>query len=142
MPNLTFHSEHPTFKLKGKSKLRKWLNQIVANHQGSILSLHFIICDDDYLLSLNITHLQHDTLTDIITFRYQEYPLPLESDIYISIDRVKENASQYSVSFENELHRVMAHGVLHLLGFKDKTAADSKKMREKEEEALALWEVI
>jgi probable rRNA maturation factor len=114
----------------------------VANHQGSILSLHFIICDDDYLLSLNITHLQHDTLTDIITFRYQEYPLPLESDIYISIDRVKENASQYSVSFENELHRVMAHGVLHLLGFKDKTAADSKKMREKEEEALALWEVI
>jgi probable rRNA maturation factor len=118
------------------------LSQIVAIHQGSILSINFIFCDDEYLLSLNKTHLQHDTLTDIITFRYQEHPLPLESDIYISVDRVKENACQYNVSFENELNRVMAHGLFHLLGYKDKTTAEAKIMREKEDEALALWLAI
>ncbi|MBC7391068.1 MAG: rRNA maturation RNase YbeY, partial [Opitutaceae bacterium] len=83
-------------------------------------------------------YLNHDTLTDIITFRYSEHPEPLESDIYISIERVKENALQLSVPFENELHRVMVHGVLHLLGFKDKTAKQKGLMREEEDFCLGI----
>ena len=100
-----------------------------------------MFCDDAYLLTMNQEYLQHDTLTDIITFRYQEHPYPLESDIYISVERVSENASIFGVPIEHELHRVMVHGVLHLLGFKDKTKADQQKMRRAEEEAIALLNV-
>jgi len=139
LPDISFHSETASFKLKDNIKIRKWLNAVVESHGGKISFVNYIFCDDAYLLDLNQKHLNHDTLTDIITFRYQEHPQPIESDIYISVERVKENAEKYKAVFQIELCRVMAHGILHLLGFKDKTAIDTKKMREKEEEALQLW---
>lgn len=112
---------------------------LIASYGGKAKAIHYIFCDDAYLLEINKEYLQHDTLTDIITFRYQEHPHPLESDIYISTERVQENASKFGVAFDAELRRVMAHGVLHLLGFKDKSAADKQKMRQAEEEALGLY---
>lgn len=139
MPNIDFHSENVPFKLKQKAKVRLWLETVVKSHGGSIGFLQYIFCDDAHLLSVNQQYLQHDTLTDIITFRYQEHPEPIESDIYISTERVQENAEKYGVSFENELHRVMIHGVLHLLGLKDKTAEQKSKMREAEERSLSLF---
>jgi len=141
LPSVLFHSETPSFKLKGVNKIRLWLNEVVTCHNGKIKTIQFVFCDDAYLLTMNQEYLQHDTLTDIITFRYQEHPYPLESDIYISVERVSENASIFGVPIEHELHRVMVHGVLHLLGFKDKTKADQQKMRRAEEEAIALLNV-
>ena len=142
MASIAFHSEVPSFNLKDKIKIKKWLKVLVDLHKGTIGFLQYVFCDDDYLLELNKEHLDHDTLTDIITFRYQEHPDPIDSDIYISIDRVKENAEAFGVEFENELHRVMAHGVLHLLGFKDKGDEAEKEMRQKENEALLLYNSI
>lgn len=117
------------------------MNEVARQYNGKIKAIQFVFCDDAYLLTMNQEYLQHDTLTDIITFRYQEYPQPLESDIYISIERVQENAGIFGVTTEQELRRVMVHGVLHLLGFKDKTLADQKKMRQAEEDAIALLSV-
>ena len=99
--------------------------------------LSFIFCDDMELLNKNSKYLNHDTLTDILTFDYSENN-NISGDIYISIDRVKENAKTYKVTFENELDRVMIHGVLHLLGYKDKSKKDQKAMREKEDFYLSL----
>lgn len=141
MPSVLFHSETSSFKLKGVNRIRLWLNEVAKHHNGRIKAIQFVFCDDAYLLTMNQEYLQHDTLTDIITFRYQEHPLPLESDIYISVERVQENANTFGVSMEHELYRVMVHGVLHLLGFKDKTQADKQIMRKAEEEAIALLSV-
>ena len=138
MPSVTFHSELPSFNLKDKNKLKKWLHAVALRHGGKISAIQYIFCDDTYLLGINKQYLDHDTLTDIITFRYSEHPNPLESDIYISVERVTENASQLSVSFEDELHRVMVHGVLHLLGFKDKTVKDKEVMRGEEDFCLGM----
>ena len=142
MPKISFHSEQAFFKLKDKIKVRKWLETVVSAHSGTIDFVQYVFCDDQYLLALNQEHLDHDTMTDIITFRYQEHPNPIESDIYISVERVMENADNFGVAFENELYRVMVHGILHLLGFKDKTAAAAKEMREKENEALKLFSSV
>ena len=97
----------------------------------------YIFCSDEYLYNLNQEYLNHDTYTDIITFPYSEPPL-VEGDIFISIDRVKENASQFGAPFEQELHRVMIHGVLHLCGYSDKSPDEEALMRKKEDEALQL----
>jgi rRNA maturation RNase YbeY len=139
LAKISFHSELPKFKLKDRAKVSSWLNTIVAFHLGKIEQVQYIFCGDEYLLALNKEHLGHDTFTDIITFRYQELPKPLESDIYISVDRVKENAEKFGVEFENELHRVMAHGMLHLLGFNDKKKSEAVLMREKEDWALGIF---
>jgi len=104
--------------------------------------LQYIFCDDAYLLSINKEYLNHDTLTDIVTFRYSEFPHPLESDIYISVERVRDNAEAFQASFEEELRRVMIHGVLHLLGFKDKNKSDKEKMREEEDKSLLFFNAI
>ena len=100
--------------------------------------INYIFCDDTYLHNINVTYLQHDTLTDIITFDYNEGEV-VHSDIYISVERVRENAGIFGVNFEDELLRVLAHGLLHLCGYKDKTEADSAMMRTKEEEAMKLY---
>ena len=139
MPSVSFHSELTSFKLKDKNKLKKWLHAVALRHGGKISAIQYIFCDDAFLLDINKQYLNHDTLTDIITFRYSEHPEPLESDIYISVERVKENALQLSVPFENELHRVMVHGVLHLLGFKDKTAKEKGLMRGEEDFCLGVF---
>lgn len=141
MPKIDFHSEEITFKLRNKAKLRVWLAQVVDNAGGSIAFIQYVFCNDAYLVTVNQEYLQHDTLTDIITFNYQEHPQPLESDIYISVERVRENALHFSVPFEQELYRVMIHGILHLLGMKDKSTAQKKQMRVAEDQSLALLQL-
>jgi probable rRNA maturation factor len=136
-PAIHFHSEDIDFDLSGQDALQQWIETIIRRESGILQQLSFIFCSDDYLLALNVEYLQHDTLTDIITFPYQEPP-HIEGDIFISIDRIRDNAAGFGVSFEQELHRVMIHGVLHLCGYGDKTPEDKKIMTAKEDEALAL----
>lgn len=143
------------FTLKNKTAVRAWLTTVAKKEGATIEELNYIFCSDNYLLELNKKHLNHNTLTDIITFdnsvhspqsivhsqkaynpklQTTDYGLPtLSGDIFISIERVKENAKQYNVPFENELHRVMVHGLLHLLGYKDKKPADKARMTGKED---------
>jgi len=103
------------------------------------LSLNFIFCTDEYLLELNRKYLNHDYYTDIITFPYRQHPRPLEADIFISIDRVKENALQGGIAFQDELLRVIIHGVLHLLGFDDHRPEDKARMRKMEDQCIQLY---
>ena len=142
MSKISFHSELTSFKLKEKIRIKNWINCLVREHKGEISALQYIFCDDAYLLSINKEYLNHDTLTDIVTFRYSEFPHPLESDIYISVERVRDNAEAFQASFEEELRRVMIHGVLHLLGFKDKNKSDKEKMREEEDKSLLFFNAI
>jgi probable rRNA maturation factor len=109
-----------------------WLENVAKSESKSISSLTYIFCSDDYLLDINNSYLGHDYYTDIITFPYKEGD-DVESDLYISLDRVKENAEDYHVSYDNELKRVMVHGLLHLFGYGDKTEEDIRTMREKED---------
>lgn len=126
------------FNLKSKLFYKKWLQALAANEQYKIGDINYIFCDDEYLLQLNLQYLNHDTLTDIITFDYVEGKI-LSGDIYISVERVRENAQIFKTTFDNELVRVLAHGVLHLCGYKDKTKKDAALMRSKEEEAISLF---
>jgi len=136
-PTVEFSSEEIEFELNNEQSATEWLLKIIERAGCVLRSLNFVFCSDEYLHRLNVEYLDHDTLTDIITFPYASPP-DIEGDIFISIDRVRDNASDFNVSFEQELHRVMAHGVLHLCGFGDKTPAEQKIMRSKEDEALAL----
>lgn len=137
---ILFHQE-TNFNLPQKIVHKRWLTAL-AKHEGfTIGDINYIFCDDEYLLKINIEYLNHDTLTDIITFDYVENGV-LNGDIYISIERVMENAGIFSVSFEQELHRVLAHGVLHLCGYKDKTESDAAFMRRKEDFAIQLFDEI
>ena len=132
-------SEIP-FKLKGQQILREWLDQVAHAHHGGITSLNYIFVSDAHLLAMNEEFLQHDTLTDIITFPDESStPAGVVGEVYISVERVRENASEFGADFPTELRRVMAHGLLHLLGFKDKSAKDIKAMRAAEDSALALY---
>jgi len=117
-----------------------WVSKIVSSEGFLCGNLSFIFCDDAYLLEINRQYLNHDDFTDIITFDYSEGKM-LSGDIFISTERVKENALLYAVSEEEELQRVMAHGVLHLCGYKDKTEEQSTMMRSKEEEKIKLFHV-
>lgn len=130
-----FDSEEMDFVLNNEEKVTQWLKKLIEQEDKSLRLLNFIFCSDDYLLRLNLEYLQHDTLTDIITFPYAELP-SIHGDIFISIERVRENARLYRVPFEQELHRVMAHGVLHLCGYGDKTEEEAALMRKKEEQSL------
>ena len=116
----------------------EWVEKLISNEEKKVGNINYIFCDDAYLHNINVTYLQHDTLTDIITFDYNEGDV-VHSDIYISVERVRENAGIFGVNFEDELLRVLAHGLLHLCGYKDKTEADSAMMRTKEEEAMKLY---
>ena len=109
-----------------------WIKNTIKKEQKETGEISFIFCSDDYLLSINREYLDHDYYTDIITFDYVDQDL-ISGDIFISIDRVRENASEYKVSFENELNRIIIHGVLHLLGYKDKQANEKKLMTSKED---------
>ena len=136
--SIQFFSEDIAYELPQKQLVVEWIDQIIKDHQFILEELNYIFCSDEYLLNINIEHLNHDYYTDIITFDNSDEPKKIESDIFISIDRVNENCSKHRVSQENELHRVMIHGVLHLLGFKDKTEEEKKRMREKEDACLSL----
>ena len=116
----------------------RWISSIISEHQFELSSLNYIFCDDEQLHKINLEHLGHDTYTDIIAFDYSNEASTLEGDIYISLDRIKDNAIQLDKSFDEELHRVLIHGVLHLLGYNDKTSAEKELMRKKENTCLSL----
>jgi len=117
----------------------EWLTQIAKNHLYTIQEINYIFCTDEYLLNVNKEYLDHDYYTDIITFDNSDVESDIESDIFISIDRVNDNADTLSVPRGTELRRVMAHGLLHLCGFKDKSEDEAKEMRSQEENCLTLW---
>jgi len=124
--------------LKNKRKLSAFLDGLLASHLPEIKkgSLSYIFCTDEYLLQLNQQHLNHDTLTDIITFDLSSSENVVEGEIYISTERVRENAAKYGAAYAEELHRVIFHGALHLCGFKDKNEADKQQMRAMENDCL------
>lgn len=132
----TFNYE-TDFELYDEVALEAWVEMIISNKGFEAGEINFIFCDDEYLHKLNVEFLQHDTLTDVISFDNSLGKL-VSGDIFISVERVTENASEYNVLFEEELHRVMIHGILHFLGFKDKNPEDEKVMRKEENDALIL----
>lgn len=136
-----FDSEDTDFRLEDEQRAASWLEGLIRRENCRLGCLNFIFCSDDYLLQLNIDYLQHDTLTDIITFPYAEPP-QVEGDVFISIDRIRDNAMTYQTGFDHELRRVMAHGVLHLCGYGDKTEPESALMRQKEDEALRCFDSL
>lgn len=135
--NISFRLQDVKFTLKDKQVLRNWVALVATNEGFSIAPINYVFCSDGHLLDMNKQFLNHNYFTDIITFDYTEGKR-LSGDIFISIDRVADNAKTYKSTFECELNRVMIHGVLHLMGYKDKSPADEKKMRAKENAALKL----
>ncbi len=120
------------FELIDESNYERWIKSIIGDYGFELGDVSYIFCDDTYLLNINRQYLNHDDLTDIISFDYSESKL-ISGDIFISIERVKENATKFSVEFNEELLRVMAHGILHFIGFKDKTEKEAELMRKNEE---------
>lgn len=134
--NIQFSFQTPC-TLKNRTILKKWIETIVNNHNKELGDISYIFCSDEQLLEINKEYLNHDYYTDIITFDYSEAEL-VSGDMFISIDRIKDNAKALKVPYQEELHRVIIHGVLHLLGFKDKTESESQKMRQLEDESLSV----
>lgn len=122
---------------KNTTTLKPWIGAVLQKHNGTLLNLQIVFCSDVYLHKMNVEYLDHDTYTDIITFPYDDPPI-VHGDLFISVHRVAENATTFEVTFEEELHRVIIHGVLHLLGYGDKTEAEAAEMRTLEREALEL----
>lgn len=125
------------FEFTNKDEVTNWLSNAIDSENYKEDTINYIFCDDDYMLDINIKHLDHDTLTDIITFNYNIGKL-ISADIFISIDRIQENCEKFKVTFDQELHRVMIHGILHLCGYKDKTTDEKSLMRKKEDYYLSL----
>ncbi|HIW87167.1 MAG TPA: rRNA maturation RNase YbeY [Candidatus Onthomorpha intestinigallinarum] len=123
--------------LHSRTKLKEWINKTAEQREKKIGNISYIFCSDDELLQINNQYLKHDYYTDVITFDYSEGAV-LNGDIFISVDRVRDNAKQVGVTFEEELYRVMIHGVLHLSGVNDKTEQQAKQMRKAEEDSLKL----
>jgi rRNA maturation RNase YbeY len=135
---ISFHKEEIEFDLPGTEILIPWLEEVASSMDKKILQITYVFCSDEYLLDINKTHLNHDYYTDIITFPYKQGK-EIESDIFISIDRIRENAIEFGSTFENELLRVMVHGLLHLLGYKDKTSSEKTEMSRKEDWAIEIF---
>ena len=133
-----FFSEDTDFSLQNVDSIKNWLSNIIKDYEYSLGELNYIFCSDQYLHSLNKQYLNHDTLTDIITFDNSDQDRVINSDIFISIERVKDNALTYSKNFQSELQRVLVHGLLHLFGFEDKTKRGKEDMRKNEEACLSL----
>ncbi len=123
------------FELHNQERLQRWIENVIVSEGYELGQILYVFCDDDYLHKLNLEFLNHDTLTDVITFDYN-MGKEVNSEIFISIDRVKENAVDLDVSFINELHRVMIHGIFHLCGYKDESIIEESEMRLKEDFAL------
>lgn len=137
-PEIYFFNEQVSFQLREKKKIRAWIIQTIENEEYKPGVLNFIFTNDDLLVQLNKEYLKHFTLTDIITFDLSDSNGIVEGDIYISIERAKENARAYKEPFQREVRRLIIHGVLHLLGYKDKTKAQQDEMRAREEYYLSL----
>lgn len=136
---INFHYE-TDFTLDNEFIYSQWATAIIASEGRKTGAISYIFCDDAYLLDLNINYLNHNTLTDIISFDYAEGDI-LNGELYISVDRLRENATEYGVSFHEELLRVMAHGILHYCGYNDKTDEEITVMRSKEEEKIKMFHV-
>lgn len=133
-----YYEQNVNSKLKNKRKLSFFLTSLVKSYLPQIkqIDLSYIFCDDNYLLDINRQFLNHDTFTDIITFDLSENATTLQGEIYISVERISENAAKFETNYNQELHRVIFHGALHLCGFKDKSAKDKEQMRKAEDNAL------
>jgi rRNA maturation RNase YbeY len=134
-----FFSEEIHFEIKEKLIRKRWLKTIASKAGFNIKELNYVFCSDEYLYRMNLEYLNHETYTDIITFDNSEKEFDLAGDIFISIDRVNENAKTHNQEVDAELNRVLAHGLLHLMGYKDKTKEESILMRQKEEESISLY---
>jgi rRNA maturation RNase YbeY len=135
---INFFDEEIRSSLTDKRIIKNWIRQIASSKGFKIISLNYIFCSDEYLLDINSRYLNHNDYTDIITFDQSEKPDELEGDIYISVDRVEENAKIHNNIYQQELCRVLAHGLLHLCGFKDKSTVQKEEMRREENDALSL----
>jgi rRNA maturation RNase YbeY len=131
---ISFHVEEVDFELADEAAATAWLKNVMRAEGWRLGALAYIFCSDAYLHQINVEHLNHDTYTDVITFQYSEEVV--EGDVFISIDRIRENARSFGTTAERELQRVMVHGLLHLMGYKDKSAEDQAQMTAKEEEHL------
>lgn len=137
MINFNYENE---FNLENEGVISNWLSQVIVSEKKKEGEINYIFCDDEYLLKINLEYLNHDTLTDIISFDYT-VGNEINGDIFISVERVQDNANDFEVSFEEELRRVLVHGVLHYCGYKDKSEQDEVLMRSKEDEKLAMFHV-
>jgi rRNA maturation RNase YbeY len=138
MINFNYES---AFKLENENDISNWIKAVVSSEDCGLGDVNYIFCDDAYLHKINVEYLNHDTLTDIISFDYS-VGKKLHGDIFISIERVTDNAEDFKVSFQEELHRVLVHGILHYCGYKDKTEEDAKQMRDKENYYLSTREFV
>lgn len=138
MPSINFFEEGISFKLKNKNKVKEWIKATITAEGYALQELNYIFCSDEYLLQINRQYLDHDTYTDIVTFDNSEKDRSITGDIFISIDRIRENAQKFGTGEINELHRVIIHGALHLLGYKDKTTGSKKTMTQKEDQYLGI----
>ena len=136
---ILFFNEDINFKFQGKNNFKAWLKKVVDKEGFKIRDLNYIFCSDDYLHKVNVEYLQHDTFTDIITFDISEDESIIAGDIFISIDRVKENSKILKTVFEEELRRVIVHGLLHLCGYNDHSAEEKVKMRSLEDEYILIF---
>lgn len=138
MKEINFFTEEINFKVDQEKKVKGWIEQVISSEGKLLGEVNYILCSDQYLHSINKEYLDHDTFTDIITFDMSEEAQEITGDIFISIDRIKENAQSLGVTFTDEFHRVLIHGILHLIGYTDTTQAEKDAMRQKEEACLSL----
>lgn len=136
--SINFFNEETNYILKNKRAIKAWVNATISAEGYTLQELNFILCSDEYLLRINQEYLDHDTYTDVITFDNSEELKTIVGDIFISIERIKENAATFKHTIAQELCRVIIHGTLHLLGYRDKTKAEKLKMTEKEDHYLSL----
>ena len=135
--SISLFTEEIEFTYPEESKLKEWIFSVLKSEQFTLHYINIIFCSDDFLLHLNKEHLEHDYYTDILTFQYEHEPI--EGELFISVDRVRDNADRLEVAPEDELNRVVIHGVLHLMGYKDKSQKDVRLMRQKEDEYLLMF---
>jgi rRNA maturation RNase YbeY len=133
-----FFSEDIKFVLPNKIKVRKWISEVLRQEKKELISLNYVFCSDAFLLDLNIKYLHHNSYTDIITFNNAENSSHIISDVFISVERVRDNSKNFNTPFLEEIHRVMIHGLLHLFGYNDKKRSEIETMRKKEDYYLSL----
>lgn len=138
---VAFYFEDTDFKLRHKTRIKEWLRLVAESEVFTLGNISVILCSDNYILDINQKYLQHDYFTDIITFDYSEGGR-ISGDLFISVDSVRENSVEYGTEFEDELHRVIVHGILHLIGYDDHTEDEIKTMRSKEDYYLSLFELV
>jgi probable rRNA maturation factor len=131
-------TEDINFELTNYHQVSTWIKQVIHNYNFNLGAVTYIFCSDNYLHQINVEYLDHDTFTDIITFDNADEDGTIEGDIFVSVERVSENAQEFGIAFEEELHRVMIHGILHLLGFDDSTHELKAAMRQEEDKCLSL----